>query len=120
MKQLLSRVQYEVRARLENFSGNSSISSADLFDEQKKTSGDFNDQLWMVSIVLKDIIQIFQTDDLIDISTTYLIGGQPYHEINLKDFTLQHRSQHLVVEIPCEVSLKVFEAFISFLVHDLS
>ncbi|XP_056605179.1 ADP-ribosylation factor GTPase-activating protein 3 [Triplophysa dalaica] len=31
--------EYEVRARLENFSGNSSISSADLFDEQKKTSG---------------------------------------------------------------------------------
>lgn len=30
--------EYEVRARLENFSGSSSISSADLFDEQKKSS----------------------------------------------------------------------------------
>lgn len=36
-----SHVQYEVRARLDNLSGNSSISSADLFDEQKKSSGDF-------------------------------------------------------------------------------
>uniref|UniRef100_A0A673MF29 ADP-ribosylation factor GTPase-activating protein 3 n=1 Tax=Sinocyclocheilus rhinocerous TaxID=307959 RepID=A0A673MF29_9TELE len=30
--------EYEVRARLENFSGSSAISSADLFDEQKKTA----------------------------------------------------------------------------------
>uniref|UniRef100_A0A671R5T2 ADP-ribosylation factor GTPase-activating protein 3 n=1 Tax=Sinocyclocheilus anshuiensis TaxID=1608454 RepID=A0A671R5T2_9TELE len=31
--------EYEVRARLENFSGSSAISSADLFDEQKKSAG---------------------------------------------------------------------------------
>lgn len=31
--------QYEVRARLENYSGSSAISSADLFDEQKKSTG---------------------------------------------------------------------------------
>uniref|UniRef100_A0A8C1W562 ADP-ribosylation factor GTPase activating protein 3 n=1 Tax=Cyprinus carpio TaxID=7962 RepID=A0A8C1W562_CYPCA len=31
--------EYEVRARLENFSGSSAISSADLFDEQKKAAG---------------------------------------------------------------------------------
>ncbi|XP_043093233.1 ADP-ribosylation factor GTPase-activating protein 3-like isoform X2 [Puntigrus tetrazona] len=30
--------EYEVRARLENFSGSSAISSADLFDEQKKSA----------------------------------------------------------------------------------
>uniref|UniRef100_A0A8C2CJT5 ADP-ribosylation factor GTPase-activating protein 3 n=1 Tax=Cyprinus carpio TaxID=7962 RepID=A0A8C2CJT5_CYPCA len=30
--------EYEVRARLENFSGSSAISSADLFDEQKKAA----------------------------------------------------------------------------------
>ncbi|ROL51222.1 ADP-ribosylation factor GTPase-activating protein 3 [Anabarilius grahami] len=30
--------EYEVRARLENYSGSSAISSADLFDEQKKSS----------------------------------------------------------------------------------
>uniref|UniRef100_A0A672NCT2 ADP-ribosylation factor GTPase-activating protein 3 n=1 Tax=Sinocyclocheilus grahami TaxID=75366 RepID=A0A672NCT2_SINGR len=42
VKLLFCRVfclQYEVRARLENFSGSSAISSADLFDEQKKSAG---------------------------------------------------------------------------------
>ncbi|XP_069048942.1 ADP-ribosylation factor GTPase-activating protein 3 isoform X2 [Lepisosteus oculatus] len=34
--------EYEARSRLENFSGSSSISSADLFDEQKKQTGSYS------------------------------------------------------------------------------
>ncbi|XP_066561409.1 ADP-ribosylation factor GTPase-activating protein 3 isoform X2 [Amia ocellicauda] len=34
--------EYEARTRLENFSGSSSISSADLFDEQKKQAGSYS------------------------------------------------------------------------------
>ena len=45
---LLFLRQYESRSRLERFSGSSSISSADLFDDPKKQAGeeDSNYPLW--------------------------------------------------------------------------
>ncbi|MGH0170284.1 UNVERIFIED_CONTAM: hypothetical protein FKN15_059003 [Acipenser sinensis] len=39
-KQESAAASYEAKSRLEKFSGNSSISSADLFDEQKKQTGE--------------------------------------------------------------------------------
>ena len=36
----LNSVQYETRTRLDRFSGSSSISSADLFDDPKKQAGE--------------------------------------------------------------------------------
>ncbi|RXM30174.1 Protein kinase C and casein kinase substrate in neurons 2 protein [Acipenser ruthenus] len=40
-KQESAEASYEAKSRLEKFSGNSSISSADLFDEQKKQTGTY-------------------------------------------------------------------------------
>ncbi|MGH0170295.1 UNVERIFIED_CONTAM: hypothetical protein FKN15_058905 [Acipenser sinensis] len=40
-KQESAAASYEAKSRLEKFSGNSSISSADLFDEQKKQTGTY-------------------------------------------------------------------------------
>ncbi|RXM36246.1 ADP-ribosylation factor GTPase-activating protein 3 [Acipenser ruthenus] len=40
-KQESAEASYEAKTRLEKFSGNSSISSADLFDEQKKQTGTY-------------------------------------------------------------------------------
>nr|AAH67611.1 Arfgap3 protein [Danio rerio] len=52
------RSEYEVRARLENFSSSSAISSADLFDEQKKAAGSSSYRLSSVLSSVPDMTQL--------------------------------------------------------------
>ncbi|XP_051747751.1 ADP-ribosylation factor GTPase-activating protein 3 isoform X2 [Ctenopharyngodon idella] len=50
--------EYEVRARLENYSGSSAISSADLFDEQKKSAVSGSSRLSNMMPAVPDMMQL--------------------------------------------------------------